>query len=366
MKRLLFINNAQFGYHTDSYIYCLYLGEDRDVTYLCWDYGLERVEAENINVIYVSRSGNKVKRLWRFIHRALEEMNADRSRIAFIVYFRLCSLLKWFGKCEHIILDIRTGYVLKSRVKGILHNFGIGFESMFFERVTVITEELRQMLGIPAKKSHILPLGAEPMQFAEKDFAEMRLIYVGTFNNRDITKTIEGFDRFVDAHNGSIKSHYDIIGFGTPEEEHRIHDAIGRSSHRDRMTFHGRIPHKRLHPYLSASNVGVAFVPIVSYQQPQPYTKVFEYLLAGMPVLATANATNKKVINDSNGILVKDTAADFERGLEVMKTRLRTYNSATIKHDARKYSWAEIIDENLRPYLARLEGGGRACLTRRT
>ncbi len=358
MKKLLFINNAQFGYHTDSYIYCLYLGRDNDVTYLCWDYGLERVEAENVKVIYVLRSGNKIQRLSRFIHHAIEKMNADRSTIAFIVYFRLCSILKWFGKCEHIILDIRTGYVLKSRIRGMLHNLGIRFESMFFDRVTIITEELRQMLRIPAYKSHILPLGAETTEFSDKDFSEMRLIYVGTFNNREIAKTIEGFDRFVSAQNGSIRSQYDIIGFGMPDEEQRIHDAIGRSANKDRIKFHGRIPHKRLHPYLSASNIGVAFVPIVSYQQPQPYTKVFEYLLAGMPVLATANNSNKKVIDDTNGVLVQDTAADFQRGLDVMITRMRTYNSTMIKQDARKYSWAEIIDTNLRPYFASLPSGG--------
>jgi hypothetical protein len=41
-QQLLIVSFEQFGYHTDSYEYCRYLGDRFRITYLCPDQGLPR------------------------------------------------------------------------------------------------------------------------------------------------------------------------------------------------------------------------------------------------------------------------------------------------------------------------------------
>lgn len=351
MRRLLIINNQQFGYDTDTFYYCKYLRDEYDSTYLCWDYGYAKVDApEGVNVIYISRDGGKIARLTNFIRLALERIKTSQPDVTIVMYFRLCFLIKLFSTCRNTILDVRTGYVLESDLIRFFYNTGIWIESLFFDKAILISEELRDMLHIPASKCRIIPLGAESWEFEPETFNDIRLIYVGTFTNRNIYKTVEGFDRFVSENGGQIQCRYDIVGFGTPEEEARMHNAIEACKHKDRIRFHGRVPHKDLQPYLAECNIGVTFVPIVKYQEAQPFTKVFEYLLAGMPMIATANGLNKKYINESNGVLIEDTTEGFINGLKLLSSRLASYDSEKIKADARKFSWTEIVNGNVRVY----------------
>ena len=73
MKKILFIDNQQFGYLTDSYKYCEILKDRYEITYLCFDKGFEKQTVEGVRVKYVSYLGNKKVRGIRFILRALYE-----------------------------------------------------------------------------------------------------------------------------------------------------------------------------------------------------------------------------------------------------------------------------------------------------
>ena len=117
------------------------------------------------------------------------------------------------------------------------------------------------------------------------------------------------------------------------------------------MKFHGRIPNKDLFPFLERNNVGVGFIPLKKHYQCQPATKVFEYLLAGMAVIATRTSENARVIGKQNGVLTDDTPEGFYRGLlEIFANRTR-YVSSAIKAEVKDHQWEEIIRGNLVPYL---------------
>ena len=353
MKKILILNQDQFGYHTDTYQYCRYLRRFYAITYLCWDYGSAKVEQEGITILYVSRSGNKLRRLSRYIQESMREIRKGKYDLVFVVHFPTSSLLPLLLGRRKMILDVRTGFVRNGPVFRIIYDMCLLFDSLAFSRVTIISESLRHQLHIPAARCHVLPLGAEEVSVGEKQFREIRLFYVGSLDFRNIDATVDGFDRFCTEMNGNVAASYDIVGFGMAEEERRLTGAIQRARNSRCITFHGRIPNKDLKPFLERNNVGIAFIPMKRHYQVQPATKVFEYLLAGMVVLATKTIENARVINSSNGVLVSDTAEGVYTGLMEIHRNLGTYDSSAIKSASRKYTLENIIFGNLKPLFDR-------------
>lgn len=355
MKKLLMVNPAgQFGYHSITYHYCRYLSKTYNILYFCWDYGHTKIEENFVKVCYVSREGNKLQRLWRYIYAVLIESKKCKYDIVYIVYFRMCFLLKLFMRCGPIILDIRTGYVGSKDgwLQRKLNNRLIYIESIFYKNITILSDSLRRDLGIEKRKCRIVPLGAQEQLFKPKDFKAINLLYVGAFDHRCIEKTVEGFAEFYRKMNKHILMSYEIIGYGCPEEVQAIEDAIKRNRCEHVIKFLGRIPHRELHPYLERNNVGMAFVPMIDQYQYQPTTKIFEYHLSGMPVLATNTHENRRYVTPENGVLINDNVIGVFEGLMAIYHNLSKYNSDSIKNHSSQYAWSYIISRNLEPYLS--------------
>ena len=85
--------------------------------------------------------------------------------------------------------------------------------------------------------------------------------------------------------------------------------------------------------------------------QSQPSTKGFEYLSAGMPVLATDTVENRKVIGPENGVLFQDTADRFHTVLKTFYGQRGTYDSGRIWANSVYHSWEHIINADLECYL---------------
>jgi glycosyltransferase involved in cell wall biosynthesis len=353
---LLIISQDQYGYLTDTLKYSQYLRSAFRITYVGWDYGLPEVPSDGIASIHLPREGGKLQRYaaylwqtWRIVRRH------PADGIVFVEYFPLCSLLALFGgRRKRMVLDIRTGYVRSGGWKRTMHNALLTAESMCFRNVTVISDSLRRFLGLPAGKAHVVPLGADAVTIADKDFSRFRLFYVGSLENRHIDMTVHGLEAFMRRNPDAPVDRYDIVGFGSAEDEATLRAAIAEAKHVRNIVFHGRIPSTRLGPFLAECNVGVAFIPGDKHYQVQPATKVFEYLLAGMVVIATQTYENTLVINDSNGVLTDDSAEGFAAGLEkLMETRM-SFKSPAIKLGIGQYAWPRIVAENLLPYFTGL------------
>ncbi len=354
--RLLIVNPLQFGHHTEPYYYCRYLRQAYDMTYICWDYGLERIEEDGVRVLYVSRAGNRAQRMYRYIRAVVGEMNSSQYALVWVVHFRMCFVLPLLRRHQAMLLDIRSGFIGESGAcfQRRMNNCFYHFESLFFENIIVLSESLRRELGIPRQKCQLVPIGAEQQCFDEKTFDVMRLLYVGTFYGRRMEDTVEGFGRFYREMRDHVSMSYDIVGYGSPEDVETIMDAIERSKCKGVVKFHGRIPYKHLGSFLERNNIGVAYIPLEDHYQCQPSTKIFEYHLAGMPVIATATNENARVINEENGVLIRDDSEAFFEGLKIMHQNLRKYNSSRIRELSVEYTWEWIINKNLAPYLAAL------------
>lgn len=353
--RLLIVSQDQFGYLTDTFKYSTYLRDHFRITYVGWQYGLPEVALDDVECIHISRAGGKIRRYLVFLAQAMKIARQQPWDLVLVEYFPLCSLLPLFGGARsRTILDIRTGYVRNSTVMRLLSNAFLTFESRFFKHVAVISDSLRGFLGISKSKAHILPLGADECHCPDKEFSALRLFYVGSLENRHIDESVRGLGMFLDRHPDAPVESYDIVGFGSPEDEGKLKEAMLGVRATTRVVFHGRIPNRELTPFLERCNVGVAFIPAKRHYQYQPATKVFEYLLAGMVVIATHTYENDRVINETNGVLTDDSAEGFCLGLEKLLERLRIYESSRIRSEIGGYAWQRIVAENLLPFLTAL------------
>lgn len=352
-KKLIIINSQQFGYHIDTYYYCKYLKKFFDITYICWDHGFQKIDMENIKSVYISRKANLVARSIRFIRSILKETNysSKDKLIILIKYFQIVSFLMRILKPSHLfILDIRTGKIAPQKIKRIFCNILLKFEAIFFKNITVISESLAKKLKLN-HKAHILPLGSNIIPKSIKTFEELNLLYVGTLYIRCIDDTINGFKKFYDEFNCKIKMSYTIIGSGDNREEETLKELVDKHHLSDIINIIGQIPHDQLEHYFDSHNIGVSYIPVTDYFDVQPSTKTFEYLLSGMPVIATATSENKKIVSSELGVLIMDSERGFYDGLKDIYKNKDSYNSQKIINSQKEYIWENIILNNLKPYL---------------
>jgi glycosyltransferase involved in cell wall biosynthesis len=353
-KELIIISQSQFGYHIDTYYYCKYLKKDFNIVYIGWDHGLPKIAMDGVQVLYVRRRDKMVKmRTWRFIHTALERIT-DRNVIVFIKYFKGVSLmLKLLRPKNLFVLDIRGGSIQNKSVVRRFQDVRLKFESHFFKHITVISKSLAGKLGL-AEKAHILPLGAERISIIDKSFEKFDLFYVGTLFNRNLDITLHGFKQFYEEYKNTIPLSYTIVGDGQNDEAKALKGLVSRLGLSAVVKIAGRIPHTKLAPFFEKCNVGISYVPMTHYYDCQPVTKTFEYLLSGMPVLATDTSENRAVIKHETGILVGDTAGDFYHGLKTMYKNRHLFDSEKIWKSVSDFTWEKIINKNLAPYLRSL------------
>jgi len=344
------INQNQFGYHIDTYYYCKYLKDDFKIVYICWDHGLPKIEMDNVKIVYVSRSGNMIARTVRFLRTAMASFK-DRRTVVFIKYFKVVSqVLRLLRPRYCLVLDIRTGSVHKNIWVRKFFDARLKFETRFFKHVTVISKSLAEKLEID-DKAHILPLGADVISSINKNFDSLDLVYVGTLSNRNVNITIHGFKKFYGNYKNKIPLSYTIVGDGQNNEVDELKVLVSQLNLSDVIKIVGPIPHTKLASVLDRCNVGISYVPMTDYYDCQPVTKTFEYLLSGLPVIATATSENKIVIKPDNGIVVGDSAQDFYSGLKTVYEKRQQFDSSKIRSRAIKYTWGNIVKKNMIPYL---------------
>jgi glycosyltransferase involved in cell wall biosynthesis len=317
------------------------------ITYMSWDYGQKRIYMDGVDARYIPRKGFYIRRKARFIKAVSNEIKNNQYDIHFIKEFKGCSLLKILNPSKTFIFDVRSGAVYQSRGLRIFYDGILKLESRFFKHKTVISRSLADKLKINA---YILPLGADVISDIHKTFDAIDLLYVGTLYNRNIAQTIRGFSRFYHAYKGRIKIRYTIIGTGPGKEEEELKKIVCQEKLEDVVTVTGHVPHNQIKPYFDSHNIGVSYIPITEYFDVQPPTKTFEYLLSGMPVIATDTKENRAVITSDNGILITDDEFGFESGLIDLFKCIELFDSEHIRTAAMPHTWEKIIAE-FRKYL---------------
>lgn len=349
MKNLIFIVQEQFGYNPSTYYYSKYIKNYYNVYYLCWDHGLPKIHMDNVNVIYIKRNGNILLRTIRFLFIA--QKTIKRNDIVLIKYFKIISsVIQIIKRNNCIIHDIRTGSIHLNRTYRFIQDSILRLELYLFHNITVISNGLAKKFKI-SHKAHVLPLGADIISETNKSFEYIHLIYVGTLLNRNVHDTIYGFIKFYNEYQNKLFLKYTIICNGPDYEEIFLKEIIRQYNMDNIIDVIGVIPHNKLKPYFDKANIGVSYVPMTPYYDCQPVTKNFEYLLSGIPIIATNTYENRNIINDSNGILINDGIDNFYDGLIKIFKQRYNYQSYKIRNDSMSCTWSNVVHCNLLPYL---------------
>lgn len=348
-KNLLLINKHQLGSLTDSYKWCYYLKDEYNITLLCFDTGLPKIEIKGVKVKYIKYNGSLKIRGIRYLLSALWYILFFKGKIM-VVYFEHCDILKRIFPFKKILLDIRTLSISPNRNQRKKTDNAIISACKIFDKVSVISEGVKQKIGEVGRDVCILPLGADCFSNNKKNYSNLSLIYVGTFNGREIDKTIQGLSLFSKKY-PEINISYDIIGSGDNNELESLKEITNKLNLNDTVTFHGRIANNLLAPYFDKANIGVSYIPITEYYNAQPPTKTFEYVLSGLYTIATATDANKEIISAENGILIKDTPEDFAKALEYIYTHKESFRENKIRESLENYNWQNIVNKYLKPIL---------------
>lgn len=348
-KNLLLVNKHQLGSLTDAYKWCYYLRDEYNITFLCFDTGLPKMEIEGIRVKYINYNGSMAVRGIRYILSAFWNILFFKGTIL-VVYFEHCQLLKFIFPFKKMILDIRTLSISPNKEQRRKTDDAIISACRIYDKVSAISEGVKQKIGNVGHEVCILPLGADCISCSPKNYSDLKLIYVGTFSGRELEKTIMGLSIFCKKFsNTTIR--YDIIGSGNNNELETLKDLTNKLKLNNIVTFHGRIPNNQLAPFFDKANIGVSFIPITEYYNAQPPTKTFEYALSGLYSIATATDANKEIITPENGILINDTPEDFAMALKYIYTHKETFNENKIRKSLEEYNWQNIVDRYLKSIL---------------
>lgn len=348
MKKILFIDRNQLGLLTDSLKYCEYLSSTYQIEYLCFDNKASKIEIPQIKVTYVPYISQKALRGILLLLIAILKC-LFFSGFIYIIFFPKCSVIKkiLFWKKMHI--DIRTLSINKDIQKREMINSEICSTVNLFESASFITEGVKKRIAIKHElKTFILPLGADIISHSTKHFKNLKLLYIGTFNNRNILQTVMGVELFLKK-DPDFPITYDIIGDG--DEYPVIHEYIENNNLKNQIHLHGRLPYTELKPYLDSCNVGISFVPIIEYYEYQPPTKTYEYILSGLYCIATNTYSNREIINEQNGILIKDTPYELADALFSVYEKRNMLDSKVIRNTLLQYQWENIINKSFIPII---------------
>src|SRR4051812_40843772 len=156
--KILIVSLSQFGYLIDYHRYYTYLkGKGYDVKYICWDFGKERLEPGNPDIVYIPREGGMLRRVPRLIKAVVDydkEMQFDRILIN---NFKLVSSLLLFIPNRKMYLDIRQVSVHTKKYKRLLFDGMMTFAAKRFKNTSIITDLAAKHIGIT--RYRLLPLG---------------------------------------------------------------------------------------------------------------------------------------------------------------------------------------------------------------
>lgn len=344
-NKLLIIAPYQFGELSDCYYWAKYATiEGWNVTYIGYKYKSREIKER-------SYPGVRVKSVMHYNNRLLLGVMFYLKCILEILFFNHCNIVicrmpmcqilpKLFYK-RNVILDVRTLSVSKNLKIREEQDNALIEQKKYFKKCSVISEGVGRKIGAPYT---ILPLGAEPLSVKPKCFEKMRLFYIGTFDNRNLSVFIEGLALFQKRSGCDVS--FDIVGGGTAEEILSIEKSIVDSGVSN-VRMHGYLTHDEAQKFFDECNVGVCFVPVTDYYQYQPPTKLYEYLLSGMVCIATNTHSNKEVVNEKNGVIVYDTADGVCEGMYKLYENAHKYSSKEILCQSQSYQWSQIVDNRL-------------------
>ena len=216
-------------------------------------------------------------------------------------------LLYPFGK-KHplLIMDTRTvpmetleKATLKDKLRGKFYFLMNNLANKFADGQTAITQRMADLLLIPAEKLWgVWPSGVNAEEFSgalEKrrwpgQNDPINLIYIGTLHYERNLMTL--CQAVLEANRQGMNFTLQLYGDGTEKEDLK---AFARASN-GRLAVYDTVPHPQVPEVLAGAHVGVLPFPDEDKYRVSSPIKLFEYMGAGLPILATEIVCHTDVI----------------------------------------------------------------------
>ena len=161
------------------------------------------------------------------------------------------------------------------------------------------------------RNAHIVPLGADyrPTLTSTLRFDEIRCLYIGTFNYRELDALLIKLQAFSIATNRRVS--IKLVGSGSLKENDKLESVIGRLNNNAlfQAELLGYIHKDELGDQFGWANCGVAYLPHRSERfNVQPMTKYYEYVLAGLPVLLSETEANEEAFLEGTGQIIRGSS----------------------------------------------------------
>lgn len=360
-KKILFIQNGQYGYDYTTYniiqnisssYYVFYIGVNENLGIIQNNNSkieIREIDLKNKGILGKLEFHNKVLKL-------IDETQTNFHVIHFFYYMFCSHLVLKLGR-KKTIVDFRTGYITKNTFKRIIKNLILKLESNLFSNITTLSHGLKKFLQLP-NRTNIVELGANlsytENQIINKKNIPLSFLYVGTLNQRKIDIFLRGLINYF-SFSKKEKGIFTLIGSGDLAEINKIRELIELSPPNLHVKFLGPKLPKELPKFYLNHNIGVSYVPIETKYNHQPVTKSIEYLMNGLLVLGTKTNANMELLNSSNSILIEDSINDVVKCIRLVKKKLLTFDRQSVRIKSKKYSWNNVIKNQLIPIITQIE-----------
>lgn len=348
---------------------CMHLSVAFEITILSPDEGFKKKSSKRFRTICLKKNDitksrvKIIKKIQTFfmlirtlfgIKKHLEFENYD------LIYIRdqtwAFALKILLGSKHKYVMQMYAPGVTPSKIKNVIHDLQVMMNVRFFDHVFIGSERAKRVFKVPDHKAYITGVGVEAPDFRIRKFDEINLVYLGMLSNRFIHETVKGFADFYRENKDSITMRYCIIGDGYVKDVNELKKSIAEAGDDIPIEYLGRLDDDLVRDVFMKSNVGVVYNRVSPYYTNNISTKLYEYLLSGMPVIAVKNKSLLDVVNIENGVLIDDTPDGFKRGLKVIWANLNKYNSSVIARSGEACSVERVVQEKMIPYFNTILG----------
>lgn len=338
-----------------------------DIVWICGsmlydNYSFDDFQAENhrIEVVHKDKMRSKFKGVWdefKVILKSIKQIKKEAPDVVIVHSSRLAILYPILHKGCNYFLELFTTSVSTSKLNNLIWDTWGEISMMPYNNFIVDTPKMVDSFNIGNnKKAYVFEWGMKPISRKPKYFNKIKLLYIGVLGpSRRIEDTIKGLRLFLDENPGTIVS-YDIIGKAKSDQAQLIRNAIANNNLNDIVAFHGYLPDNDIMRYFDECNVGVSYVPITPYYTDVTVTKTMEYLLSGMPVIATGTKWHKMYIDETNGVLIQDSPESFAGGLQEVLENLQNYNSNEVMESGNVWNLETNVMNKIVPLLKSIIG----------
>lgn len=195
------------------------------------------------------------------------------------------------------------------------------------DHTIVMIEESRDRLlsmGVPKEKVTIVsntpPINKYNGHRHTHSDEALRIVYVGFLTGlRGLDLLIEAVGRYIEKGNAKSSIQVDIVGKGASKE--KLTNLVKKLNIEESVRIHGWLSQEEVDQLMANANIGALTYRVCGHWNHTIPNKIFDYMLAGLPVLTTEVLPIQRIIKETNcGVVCRDLdPVDIAEKLEYLK-----------------------------------------------